>query len=546
MILCFSDTNGVLGNGILLGNANVHDRNSTEQYTILEFDIRWDNGFRTTTEGADDNWDAAWVFIKWRKTSEPTAVWSHGTLKDTGHTVPRDIHSESPTEVSYTYSLPADLKGIFIHRSDTGSTGTGYGDTRLRDIRIAWDYGSDGLQNEDEVDIHLFAIEMVYVPEGNFYLGSGGSESGSFTDGSWSSGAPIPFQITSEAAITLDPSAGNLWGTSTSGTNTIGSVGTLPAAFPKGYQAFYMMRYEISQSQYADFLNHLDRAQQDARTVVDISSGTTSVANRYVLTDSSGVHSRNGISCASTIDAIAPVTFFCDLDGDGTGNENNDGLNIACNFLRWSDLSAYLDWTALRPMTELEYEKACRGPAAPTANEFAWGTASIHGTMIGPTSRYMLSDQGTSSEDITNSRSTFLGYAMHHNTLPLFDADKGPLRTGIFANSSTNQSNAGGSYWGIMELSGNIWETVINVGVTEGRNYTGLHGDGNLAASGEHDVDYWPWDPVGYGQGIGGRGGFWWSPHTFLTASTRIYAVSYSVINTTTDAAGGRGVRTAP
>lgn len=34
--------------------------------------------------------------------------------------------------------------------------------------------------------------------------------------------------------------------------------GPIPAAFPKGYNAFYLMKYEISQGQLTDFFNFLD------------------------------------------------------------------------------------------------------------------------------------------------------------------------------------------------------------------------------------------------------------------------------------------------
>ena len=43
------------------------------------------------------------------------------------------------------------------------------------------------------------------------------------------------------------------------------------------------------------------------------------------------------------------------------------------NYMTWTDLLAYLDWSCLRPMTEFEYEKICRGPVYPVANEYAWG-----------------------------------------------------------------------------------------------------------------------------------------------------------------------------
>ena len=45
-------------------------------------------------------------------------------------------------------------------------------------------------------------------------------------------------------------------------------------------------------------------------------------------------------------------------------------------------------------MTELEYEKACRGTMAPVADEYAWGTASIAG------SAYTLENIGAANEGI--------------------------------------------------------------------------------------------------------------------------------------------------
>lgn len=44
---------------------------------------------------------------------------------------------------------------------------------------------------------------------------------------------------------------------------------------------------------------------------------------------------------------------------------------------------AYLNWSGLRPMTELEYEKSCRGERAAFANEMAWGdTTYVYQTGI--------------------------------------------------------------------------------------------------------------------------------------------------------------------
>jgi len=45
--------------------------------------------------------------------------------------------------------------------------------------------------------------------------------------------------------------------------------------------------------------------------------------------------------------------------------------------MEWQDISAYLDWACLRPSSELEYEKACRGAnVSSTTGEFAWGIST--------------------------------------------------------------------------------------------------------------------------------------------------------------------------
>lgn len=37
---------------------------------------------------------------------------------------------------------------------------------------------------------------------------------------------------------------------------------------------------------------------------------------------------------------------------------------------------AFADWAGLRPMPELEYAKAARGPQAPIGTEYPWNTDS--------------------------------------------------------------------------------------------------------------------------------------------------------------------------
>jgi formylglycine-generating enzyme required for sulfatase activity len=447
----------------------------------VQFDVSWDNSWRAAwTElananvtGADldvENWDAAWVFFKWRG----EGGWMPATLTTNGHTAPTGV----------TITVPADGRGAFIHRSVAGSG------TFSATVKLCWNRNLDGAGAS--VDLSAHAVEMVYVPAGAFKLGSGAlsstdSDSGSFTDGAWSSGATIPFLVTGEGELTITNAPGYLYGTSTAVNNNIGAFGTLPAAYPKGYAAFYCMKYEITQGQYAEFLNHQTAANADIRY-----DAANAGNNRYTI---SGTH--------PNFSASAP--------------------NRANNFMSWADGLRYVTWSGLRPMTELEYEKACRGPLNPVAGEYAWGSTSI-------TKTTGLDQDGTADETPTlETANCVYGSAA---SVP------GPVRAGAFARASTGRRDAGASYWGIMELSGNVWERVITVGRPEGRVFTGVHGTGSwdFPATG-----WWISDSKAYGV----RGGAWNSAYnSFNSVSDRSYA-SVENINRSLSY-GWRAVRTAP
>jgi hypothetical protein len=215
--------------------------------------------------------------------------------------------------------------------------------------------------------------------------------------------------------------------------------------------------------------------------------------------------------------------YSCNLNGNGTYNESDDGQHIACNYLSWDDLVAYLDWAALRPMTELEYEKSCRGGNQnPTANEFAWGNTSA-------TALSGLSNASNMSETASSSSSN-IAYNNSFTT--------GPVRTGIFATGSTSRATSGSGYYGNMELSGNLWERVVTVGNAAGRTFSGVHGNGTLTAGGAADVSGWP-----AAAGTGWKGGSWLNTTT-NSATTSDRAQAANADNTRSADAGGRGVRT--
>jgi formylglycine-generating enzyme required for sulfatase activity len=355
---------------------------------------------------------------------------------------------------------------------------------------------------------------MVYVPQASFPVGSGGAETDAFFT---YPDTTQPYIISSENAIPIAAVNGQLFYNHNSSTSGDG-IGPIPAAFPKGYNAFYCMKYEITQDQYVAFLNSIDSAQ---------------LLGRISLMPTSTHTFRNGIS--------------------GTTAGNITALNpyLPCNYLDWVSLTAYLDWAALRPMSELEYEKACRGTALALRNEFAWGSDGLfnydHVTQIVTTGNpYTLSNPFAKDEGIATNYSS-AGNAVWYATDPSSGVAAGSLRAGIFAGNAGNSGRvtAGASFYGIMEMSGNLTEQVVTVGDPDGRTFTGQHGDGILRVAGDPNVPDWPYFN---GTGFGLRGGSFEPtiPVKKLTVSDRSDAANHSFFFVSSPYAGGRGVRTAP
>ena len=185
-------------------------------------------------------------------------------------------------------------------------------------------------------------------------------------------------------------------------------------------------------------------------------------------------------------------------------------------------------------MTELEYEKICRGTASSVSGEYAWGTNAL------ANAEYTLSSNNTSNEKVAANYSTSSGNAAFETTVLFGGGINGPLRVGIFAADSLNTGRvtSGAGFYGNMELSGNLWERVITLGNTTGRGFTGVHGDGKLGTGGDADVSLWPGtNAVGGGM----RGGRWGSGATTMRTSDRFNAArSYSIRDFSL---GFRGVR---
>lgn len=462
IVLMFFFVGAGSANNIRITNISVVPANKT-----IKFDITWENSWRSDML---NNWDAAYVFFK---VFEPmNGRYLHVFCLD---------ESNNKVPAGFTATRHSYNNGYLLYRSAAGS-----GTTTMTNIEL----GIEPEWTTGVFDIKAFAIEMVYVPTGNFYVGDPTSTN------SYSLRA-----IGSGTTVLNDP-----LGTPSS---TLSFTG-----FPNGHAAFYCMKYELSQGGYRDFLNTLTYRQQANHMAV----APNSIISTWILNSAN----RNNLKIRTPgTNATIPAVIGCDTDGDLIFDEPNDGENIACNFLSWVDMAAYLVWAGLRPLTELEYEKAARGIQIPVPGEYAWGNANIHN------SAYTLANANQNSETVSNPATGTTGNANCAPTYPSLAI--GPMRNGIFATATSNRITSGGSFYGVMEMSGNLWEQVITTANVQGRGFT----DGPLSLGLNEDgypwngVTTWPGGSTGVvngstnALGLTYRGGSWGTPISNLRISDR-------------------------
>ena len=353
---------------------------------------------------------------------------------------------------------------------------------------------------------------MVFVPEGAFFAGDGASSSEArFKQGS---ADDQPWYISSETAFSTTnvPSGGYYYQSSgATGENSSGEAFLLPNSFPKGYHGFYLMKYELTEGEWVAFFNTLPPAAKLNR---DVTSSTDGGKN------SDGIINRNTVSWDSS-NPLLPAT---------TARPAR-----AMSYISWVDAAAYADCAGLRPMTELEYEKAARGvDVRPVADEFAWGRATFNAATA--EGIYPPSQDENNSEAIldgtVNLNRNALGWSSGDGRIGGPAAgQKGPLRVGIFAENSTDRVTSGAGYYGNMELSGNLAEPAVTVGRPEGRQFLGTHGDGELAtlAGVEGNATNADWPGINtqdYRRGVTGTVGIGYRGGDYASGNIRNFQVS--------------------
>lgn len=500
-------------NNIMVSNVTTSQLNGTVR---ISFDISWENSWRVSST---NNYDGAWVFLKFKDNDgswNPLPFTGANIVAPAGFTVTASANSAN------------NYMGLFIHRSSNG-----FGTANAVGVKA-------GIQSYPGLyDVKVFALEMVYVPQGSFYVGNQGESANNFRDGSTVNN----YQVTGNGStINYGTTAGKL--NDALETSFTGNLN----GFPVGFGAFWIMKYELSMGAYRDYLNTLKYTQQVSRLY---STTPPNSAKGTLLTP--GIRGRLEIETPG--DGTKPAVIGCDYDNDDIFNEAADGEGIAMGFLNWTDIASYLDWACLRPMTEFEFEKAAPGPAPGITGEFAWGTADIASS-----TDYIIANAGLNNESVSNA-SSVAGNAVYDLNYP-----GGAVRNGIFATAYSTRVSSGAGYYGAMELSGNMVEFCVTSANPAGRSFTGKHGDGVLDNSGCANVDYWPGlggyyistTPMpaydgGFGvtavAGVmkkgGGYSGFT-SSATNLKIGTRLTPLSSLLNNSTkTNEAGIRGVRDA-
>lgn len=464
----------------------------------ITFTLSWDNSWRVATP--PNNWDAVWIFVKWKCCSEgPAVAFTHGVLNSTtaSHSY---TNMEAMTTVNGTITQSAAqgetldyTTGIMLRRNSVG-LGTTTSSVSLN-IPGLPDVGID-------ITTNVYGIEMVYVPQGDFWVGDGdGTATTCCTGGSYykflnaAAFAGAPMKITSA----FETETSTFY--TADGPTTYDPV---PAEWPKGQYGFYIMKHEITQGLYAEFLNSLGVVAAGLRYPGYF--GT----NRNQLNVEAGVYSTTKPDRAQ-------------------------------NFLGWADVSALLDWASLRPMTETEFEKACRGIGGVSiTNEYAWGNTNID---VGLTFAAPALENGTEV--------TIAGNAVYSNAgFTNGDGGSGPSRAGIFATATSTRQEAGASYYGVLDLTGNLREVVVGMITPAASNtFTRTWGDGTVdITTGNHNVaGGWPIATFVSANNsttnvVGHKGGAWNNAIAQLTVSERWYIYRLPVISRQ-NYNGGRGVR---
>ena len=219
-----------MANGIAISNITITNYDALNEMVQIHFDVSWGNSWRHPIESGFPNWDAAWIFGRFRlrgdQSGMPMVLVKGGRTSGVGTEFTVDIKSHP--------SLAPNGIGAMIYRVKDGS-----GLFTAYNVIFTWYYGANkpGINDVDLLEIRLFGIEMVYVPGGPFYLGNGATGFYEVNSGS----NTTPYRIESLGPINTGGNA-ELAYTAPAGFLTYQL--TIPIEHPSGVYPFYIMKHE--------------------------------------------------------------------------------------------------------------------------------------------------------------------------------------------------------------------------------------------------------------------------------------------------------------
>ncbi|MDQ4140729.1 MAG: hypothetical protein M3142_09400 [Bacteroidota bacterium] len=473
-------------NNIQLQKVSLADTNRTTKTVNIKMNISWEHSWRDSI-----NWDAAWIIVKYKEPKDSIWKWRHAQLSQAGN------NTGSATGVKIV--VPNDRTGAFFYRSTIGS-----GNIGSENLKLVWNYGAAGVTNIDSVEVRVFATEMVYVPDGSFCLGDGDGNNYKSSNSFQLKNAPGNYAVITDKwgplINTLDNYNGNSIDDQTlvndgiriSGTSGIDinndKVADYPN-FPTGYKGFYCMKYKVTQGQYTDFLN-----------TISVNDTTESLVSNYTVTSSPDFLKTVPKHMQAAWGGLGDFIYMFFFPQDKRRHTITfDSLELKFTVSRPDRAYALMDlnksfsfseWFALRPMSELEFEKACRGPLPPYSSQpyrtdHVWGADSAY-----PLPTY--SNTTLTFSGVENGTEFFSDYDVskrdldpYNTTIANGDGGTGPYRVGIFATDTSTRISSGASYYGIMDLGKITHEIVVPISNSNFREFNYTSGKGVLSAFGK-------------------------------------------------------------